>query len=145
MDASSSNESRREQRLLATFLVLKVDWKRLAGSCGNFSRYPRQSAKILSLGTQMLASLSIRGPRLSPFKDQTNQQLQPWVAFTAREKVLAPRPSHSRDPYLPGSRAAPTTLSNKSASSQERVPRRLKLALFSEIAMELPKSKSSLV
>ena len=72
-------------------------------------------------------------------------QLQPWVVFTAKERVSAPLPSLTRAPCLPGSRAPRTMSSIKSANLPERVPRPLRSVLCCEIAMALPKLRSSLV
>merc|ERR1712230_341344 len=70
---------------------------------------------------------------------------QPWAVFTAKERASAPRPSHTRDLCLPGSRAHQRPWLRTSANSPERVRLLLKLVSFSETAMALPKSKSLLV
>lgn len=73
------------------------------------------------------------------------QQPSSWVVFTAKERVLAPRLSHTRDPCPPGSRARPRPSSRTSADSPEKAPLLRKSVLSFETAMVSLKSRSSLV
>jgi len=71
-------------------------------------------------------------------------QSQPWVVFTAKERVSAPQPSHTPDKCQHGSSQPQTPSLTTSANSPEKVQLHLRLVLSYETATVSPRSRSSL-
>merc|ERR1712232_1023814 len=74
-----------------------------------------------------------------------NTQPQPWVVFTAKERVSAPPPSHTLGKSQHGSSRPPIPSLTISANSPEKVQPHLRSVLSSETATVSPKSRLSLV
>lgn len=102
-----------------------------------------ESATLTS--TDLRLQVEHSHPHLVDKVSDKRQQPSSWVVFTAKERVSVPRPSHTRDPCPPGSRAPPSPSSRTSADSPEKVPPLRKSVLSSETAMVSLKSRSSLV
>lgn len=132
--------------LYESSLMRRSHIQKISSLAGSDSRYlPRLVG--LALGTNLEAALFLaeNQTRTPDFSTTDHRLPQPWAVFTAKERASAPRPSHTRDLCLPGSRAHQRPSSRTSANSPERVRLLLKLVSSSETAMALPKSKSLLV